>query len=74
MASRLDAWCLLPGLAQRRTRSVSSEGRALLTDTCHVPGPSMVLCMLQTRAPGEALSPQLHGKLPSAFCRVYSVA
>lgn len=38
MASRLDAWCLLPGLAQR-TRSVSSEGRALLTDTGQEPGP-----------------------------------
>lgn len=36
--------------------------------------PSMVLCMLQTQAPAEALSPQPHGKLPSAFCRVYSVA
>lgn len=32
-------WCLLPGLAQRRTWGVSLEGRAVLIETSCVPGP-----------------------------------
>ena len=71
MASHLDAWCLLPGLAQR-TWSVSSEGRALLTDTGHVPGPKHgVLYATSTRdvamVPAEALEPSATWQVTLSF-------